>query len=232
MRDPHMQCPDKACQAKQDAHWKQRPESFAKFYRRPSLFSPAGVVSRFLDDRTAALETFIDCHEAGRLLDVGCGSGVHMIRFLDRFAHVAGVDYSKAMIALARNALIKNGRDNWELKCADAASLPFPDKSFDVVIGMGLLDYVSSVSDAIAEFTRVLSPGGQIIVTVPKSPSLFSPLRSPAGNLVKRWLFNLPPVGNVQTRKSLQTLFDHSGLKLQAVRPLWTAMWMVKALKE
>ncbi|OGJ60350.1 hypothetical protein A3J34_01165 [Candidatus Peribacteria bacterium RIFCSPLOWO2_02_FULL_51_10] len=213
--------------ASQDSHWKQQPESFAKFYRRPFLFSPAGLVSRFLDARTAALEAFIDCHKDKRLLDVGCGSGVHMIRFLNRLAHVAGVDYSETMIELARRELMKNSRHNWELKCADAARLPFSDKSFDIVIGMGLLDYVPNVTDVLAEFRRVLKPGGQIIVTIPKSPSVFSPLRSHLGNLVKRRLFNLPPVGNVQTRKSLQALCDNSGFIIQDIRSIWTAMWMV-----
>lgn len=218
-------------QTAHEYHWKQRPESFAAFYKQPFPLSPAAIVSRFLDDRTAALEEFTHCTLGDRLLDVGCGSGVHMIRFLDRCAHVAGVDYSEAMIALARDTLKDVAPDKWELHCADAASLPFPDSSFDIVIAMGLLDYVPSATDVLREFSRVLKPGGQAIFTIPKSPSIFSLLRSRLGNFVKRHLFSLPPVGNVQTRTSLQALVENAGFQVLEVRSIWTAMWMVKAVR-
>jgi ubiquinone/menaquinone biosynthesis C-methylase UbiE len=216
----------------QDRHWQQRPEGFAAFYEGPSALSPAGIVSRFLDARTAALEALVDCRPEHRLLDVGCGSGPHMVRYLDRCAHVAGVDYSEAMVDLARRALEGSGRTNWELRRADAAALPFPDGSFDVVIAMGLLDYVPSAADVLREFRRVLKPGGQAVVTIPKSPSIFSPLRSSLGNLVKRHVFDLPPVGNIQSRASLRTLVEDAGFRLEAARPVWTAMWMAKAVRE
>lgn len=217
--------------AVQDIHWQQQPESFAAFYERSLAFTPAAIVSRFLDARTAALEKYIDCRSADRLLDLGCGSGVHMTRFLDRCAHVTGVDYSEAMIALARRALERNACTNWELRCSDAAHLPFQSESFDIVIGMGLLDYVPRLPDVLAEIARVLKVGGQAILTIPKSPSIFSPLRTPLGNLVKRYLFHLPPVGNVQTRDSLEVLMECAGLHVVTIRPIWTAMWMVKAVR-
>lgn len=223
--------PNDAFIAAHDYDWKERPEHFAAFYERTRFFSPAAIVSRFLDARTAALETFIDCRAQDRLLDIGCGSGVHMIRFLGRCREVAGVDYSEAMIALARGTLERSRHTNWELHCADAGSLPFQSNSFDIVIGMGLLDYVPRVSDVLAEISRVLKHGGQAILTIPKAPSIFSPLRTPLGNIVKRQLFNLPPVGNVQTRDSLQALLESAGLQVQAIRSIWTAMWIVKAVR-
>lgn len=217
--------------ATQDIHWKQRPESFAAFYRQSLSFTPASIVSRFLDARTAALERLIDCRPEDRLLDVGCGSGVHMIRFLPRCAHVAGVDYSDAMIALARRTLEDSSRSNWELRVADAAKLPFQSDSFDTIIAMGLLDYVPNAPAVLAEFSRVLKKGGKVVLTIPKSPSIFSLLRTPLGNFVKRHLFNLPPVGNVQTRSSLQSLLENAGLQVQEMHPIWTAMWMAKAVR-
>lgn len=214
-----------------DSHWKQRPESFAAFYRKPFSLSPAAIVARFLDARTDALEALMDCRAKDKILDIGCGSGVHMLRFLDRAAHVTGVDYSQAMLTLARNALERTARTNWELHCADAAHLPFEDGSFDTVIGMGLLDYVPSPADVLTEIARVLKHGGEAILTIPKSPSIFSLLRTRFGNFIKRSLFRLPPVGNVQTRASLEKLMEETGFETRELRPIWTAMWMVKAVR-
>lgn len=217
--------------ALQDRHWKQKPEHFASFYEDRQSMSPKSFVSRFLDARTSALESLIEIRPEDRLLDIGCGSGVHMVRFLGRAAHVAGIDYSEAMIALARRTLEESGHKNWELGTADAASLPFQSGSFDTVIAMGLLDYVPDVPAVLAECVRVLKPGGHVVLSIPKTPSLFSPLRTSFGNLAKRTLFNLPPIGNVQTRESLQGLLEQAGFELQMVRSIWTAMWMAKAVR-
>jgi ubiquinone/menaquinone biosynthesis C-methylase UbiE len=210
-------------------HWQHQPEHFAAFYEKPSPMSPSGIVAHFLEARTAALEEFLNLQQDNRLLDVGCGSGIHMIRFVDRCAFVAGVDYSDAMLEIARRTLESTGQKNWELKTSDAGKLPYPDASFDAVIAMGLLDYVPDALEVLKEFARVLKPGGQAIVTIPKTPSIFSPLRSRLGNFIKRHVFNLPPVGNVQTRSSVTVLLENAGYRVEAVRPIWTAMWMVKA---
>lgn len=213
-------------------HWQYRPESFAAFYKKPSLLTPAGIVARFLEARTRTLEDFLRIGPHSRLLDVGCGSGEHMIRYVGRCAFVAGVDYSKAMLDIARQALAETGRNNWELRAADAASLPYPDASFDVLMAMGLLDYVPDARKVLREFARVLKPGGRMVVSIPKDPSLFSLLRTRFGNRVKQHIFRLPPVGNAQTRASLEELIPGAGLRLEAARPIWTAMWMVKAVRD
>jgi ubiquinone/menaquinone biosynthesis C-methylase UbiE len=104
-----------------------------------------------------------------RVLEVGCGSGYFLSRFLDYGAgHAAGIDLMQDRIALARD------RDpRLELVCGDAAALPWPDASFDVITQFTCL---SSVLDpglrrSIAtEMWRAVRPGGLILSYDMRSP--------------------------------------------------------------
>src|SRR5512146_2655596 len=64
-----------------------------------------------------------------RVIDVGCGTGKQLERFLAKGCAVTGVDTSPAMLGRARAAL----GDRADLRLADAQSLPFADASFDIV---------------------------------------------------------------------------------------------------
>jgi SAM-dependent methyltransferase len=91
-----------------------------------------------------------------RALDVGTGSGRNLpllaatgVRF------VAGVDFSLPM--LARHT---HGRPR---VCGDACRLPFRDASFELVSSSLMAGDMEDVGECIAEFARVLSPGGELI---------------------------------------------------------------------
>src|SRR5215212_7715655 len=64
------------------------------------------------------------------------------------------------MIARARSA-----HPGLEFRCADAHELPFADASFDAVVGNLAVMHLSRPERAIAEFVRVLSPGGRLVLT-------------------------------------------------------------------
>jgi ubiquinone/menaquinone biosynthesis C-methylase UbiE len=97
-----------------------------------------------------------------RVLEVGCGAGYFLSRFLDYgAAQAAGIDLMEQRVELAR------GRDpRLELVAGDASRLPWGDGSFDVVTQFTCL---SSVLDPdlraaiAAEMWRVLRPGGAIV---------------------------------------------------------------------
>jgi len=106
-----------------------------------------------------------------RVLEIGCGSGYFLSRFLDYGAeHAAGIDLMEERIAMAM------GRDaRLELVCGDAATLPWPDASFDLVTQFTCL---SSVLDEglrrriTAEMWRVTRPGGAILSYDMRPPPL------------------------------------------------------------
>jgi SAM-dependent methyltransferase len=98
----------------------------------------------------------------GRLtLDVGCGEG-RVSRDLRALGHnVVGVDRSPSMIEAAREA-----DPDGEYVEADAAALPFDDRSADLAIAfMSLMD-LDDMPGGLRELARVLEPGGTVIASV------------------------------------------------------------------
>jgi 2-polyprenyl-6-hydroxyphenyl methylase/3-demethylubiquinone-9 3-methyltransferase len=91
------------------------------------------------------------------LLDIGCGGG-----FLTNAAQIAGhtvtgIDLSESSLSIAHQ--LDTTKKVRYIK-ANAYSLPFPDKSFDVVSAMDVLEHVDNPSLLISEASRVLKKGG------------------------------------------------------------------------
>lgn len=100
-----------------------------------------------------------------RLLEIGCGIGTDLARFARGGAAVTGLDLSQTAIDLAGKNFAHLGLTG-DLRVADGEHLPFPDASFDVVYGHGVLQYAAAPERIIAEAHRVLKPGGQGIFMV------------------------------------------------------------------
>lgn len=103
------------------------------------------------------------------LLDLATGSGdlaLTLARACPR-SHILGADFCPPMLAVARQKGLRN------LVVADGLALPFADESFDVVtVAFGLRN-MASWSGALAQMTRVLKPGGHLLVldfSVPPPP--------------------------------------------------------------
>ena len=92
----------------------------------------------------------------GRLLDLGCGGGVHALAFAGRGWTVTGIDLSPAQLELARG----RGVDVVE---ADAAALPFEDQSFDAVVSIFTHTDVDDFPGLVREVVRVLRPGAPFV---------------------------------------------------------------------
>jgi SAM-dependent methyltransferase len=94
---------------------------------------------------------------AGRILDVGCGTGTLLAALAGR-GRVFGVDASPEMLAAARRKAPRAG-----LKEGRAEALPFKDGWFDRVVFQLVLHLVDRPK-ALAEAHRVLAPGGRIVI--------------------------------------------------------------------
>ena len=100
-----------------------------------------------------------------RLLDVACGPGHGTVAAVRRGARAAGLDFSAAMLGLARGRYPEVA-----FQQGDAARLPFADATLDrVVMNFGVL-HLPEPDRAFAEARRVLRPGGRYAFTVWTGP--------------------------------------------------------------
>ncbi|HSZ15134.1 MAG TPA: class I SAM-dependent methyltransferase [Solirubrobacteraceae bacterium] len=105
-------------------------------------------------------------HASGlRVLDVGCGQGIDMMRYAVAGAHVAGIDITPRHAELARRHLAAMGLDA-NVVDGDAESMPFADASFDRVSSNGVLHHTPNMPAALREIRRVLGRGGEARVIV------------------------------------------------------------------
>jgi len=111
-----------------------------------------------LDDFAAAVRG------RGRVLDVGCGPAGHVTRYLaDQGADAAGVDLSPRVIEVARRR-----QPELKFEVADMRQLPATDGSLAGVIAFYSVIHLPAgqVPAALAEFRRVLQPGGVLLIAM------------------------------------------------------------------
>ena len=101
------------------------------------------------------------------ILDVGCGTGA-TLEGLSRFGRVVGMDSSRYALQCCRR------RGQHALVQARGEALPIASASADAVTALDLLEHIPDDAAAVREFSRVLRPGGVLIVTVPACPFLWS----------------------------------------------------------
>jgi SAM-dependent methyltransferase len=101
------------------------------------------------------------------VLDLGSGAGFDVFlaaREVGPTGRVIGVDMTDAMLAKARENLVKLGLANVEFRKGDIERLPIGDDSVDVVISNCVLNLVPDKDLAFREIHRVLRPGGRLAV--------------------------------------------------------------------
>ncbi|HOC12767.1 MAG TPA: class I SAM-dependent methyltransferase [Propionicimonas sp.] len=98
----------------------------------------------------------------GRTLEVGVGTGANL-PWYPHEVELFGVDASPAMLDLARKRAARLGRQAW-FELGDADALSHPEASVDTVVATLLLCSVPKVESTLAEFARVLRPGGRLLL--------------------------------------------------------------------
>lgn len=104
----------------------------------------------------------------GRVLDVGCGFGLHSILLKESardISRVVGIDIDKEKIEVFKKLIKQFKLKNCQAHVADAENLPFPDNSFDCIYCNESLSHVKNIKRALSEAYRVLKNRGRIIVS-------------------------------------------------------------------
>lgn len=101
--------------------------------------------------------------ESAAALDAGCGEGYLSRLLAGRGAGpVVGVDLCPELVDAARQQAVEEGLDIRH-ETADVAALPLADATVDLVVANHVLNDLEDPALAIAEFARVLRPGGRVV---------------------------------------------------------------------
>jgi ubiquinone/menaquinone biosynthesis C-methylase UbiE len=101
----------------------------------------------------------------GRTLEIGAGTGFFALNLRQAGAldHVTVTDLSPGMVEAAKENARRLGFEV-DGEVADAEHLPFPDSSFDLVVGHAVLHHLPDVEASLREVLRVLRPGGRFVL--------------------------------------------------------------------
>jgi SAM-dependent methyltransferase len=138
------------------------------YHRLIAPFHPEAETRR----EVAALREMLAIAQDDHILDLGCGWGRHLEVLREAGHRVVGLDLSHALLRRAFDASGSGPGDapgtRPTLVAADMRRLPFPDRSFDVVLNLatslGLFMEDENALAALGEAARVLRPGGRILV--------------------------------------------------------------------
>ena len=145
-----------------EAQWRARFERFAETFTdepRISGWSEAGLRRRVA--AFSALLPDLGLPERARALELGCGGGTYVRLLAGLGCRTVGLDYS--VPSLQRAVAADRGGEGMYL-AGEAYGLPFPTATFDLVVSIGVLQALSDPSRAITEMSRVLRPGGVLVV--------------------------------------------------------------------
>lgn len=100
----------------------------------------------------------------GRVLDLGCGTGIHTRELAARADYAVGIDVSRSLVRKAAEKL--TGRRGTAL-VADATALPFRAAAFDAVQSYGEpLSHIADYEAVVRELSRVTRPGGVAVLSI------------------------------------------------------------------
>src|SRR5438132_3244394 len=102
------------------------------------------------------------------LLDAGCGDGLYLEAIGSGASRLVGTDISDRILETARATATRSGVEP-ELVRANVESLPFPDRSFDVVLCTQVIEHLLAPAEGLHELARVLRPGGTLVITTDSS---------------------------------------------------------------
>jgi len=146
----------------------------------------------------------------GRVLEIGVGSGRNLLLYPARVERVIGLDPSRQLLAMAREAARGTVRDI-ELLEGNAVAVPLERASIDTIVSTWSLCSIADAPRALGEMLRVLKPGGRFLfVEHGRAPD--------AG--VRRWQDRLTPIwrrvgGGCHLNRPIAELIGGAGFHIE-----------------
>jgi ubiquinone/menaquinone biosynthesis C-methylase UbiE len=148
----------------------------------------------------------------GRVLEIGVGSGRNLLLYPARVEQVIGLDPSRRLLAMARQAARGTDRDI-ELLEGSAVAIPLERASIDTIVSTWSLCSIADAPRALGEMLRVLKPGGRFLfVEHGRAPD--------AG--VRWWQDRLTPIwkhlaGGCHLNRAIAELIGNAGFHIESL---------------
>lgn len=194
---------------------------------------PPAVRHALLDRYQAIDPEKLALHADAKLLDVGCGTGRHILELSQYEGTFLGLDMAADDLKSMRYLLAIAAREgrlvgNVHMVQGDGLRLPFEEDEFSHVICTETLEHVNNDEAMLRELIRVLRPGGVLVVSVPDEYS---------ERLLWRFSsrYRTAPGGHVRIyrRKQIKSLMADSGVDPYAVEyrhSLESIRWLVHSV--
>jgi ubiquinone/menaquinone biosynthesis C-methylase UbiE len=189
-----------------DTRFHNEVSLWSNIYKKPGV---TAEIYRLRRDRALAIIEQLSFSQAF-ILEIGCGAGLLAVALAQRGYRVEATDRLDAMIRLTSDlAATKDVSDRITVRTCDVHALPYPDRSFDVVVAIGVLPWLHSPEGALREIARVLRDGGQLVVTTDNRwpvTHLFDPLCSPLTEPIRRWARKMLQIRRQKLRPHLYSI--------------------------
>lgn len=100
-----------------------------------------------------------------RLLEVGFGCGILLPELLKRCKEYYGIDVHDHVDSVAKKLMVSFPDCHFSKQ--SIVKTDFPDRCFDVVFSLSVMEHIVEIDAAIAEIRRILKPGGRFVVGFP-----------------------------------------------------------------
>jgi ubiquinone/menaquinone biosynthesis C-methylase UbiE len=170
-----------------DAHWHENKLDVISVAKQAEA---QGFLSPLLE----RIQAFTD---PVKILDVGCGDGVHAFLLGKSYPECMyrGLDLSLEATKVAHLRMQSMGRQKFWFEVGDAFFLPYPSASFDSIISYGVIAYTGNPEGALDEMMRVCKPEGLIGIWIyPKTEGLGGTLFNFVRSICKRLGRNLSKI--------------------------------------
>jgi SAM-dependent methyltransferase len=135
-----------------------------------AIFAREGIVFSHPHDGVRHLADIFTRRRTQTILDLGCGTGRHVLYFGGRGFTVYGIDSAPAALVSTQQRLQHAGLTAHLLQHDVFDGLPFGDSFFDAVLSVQVIHHarLAQISALVEEITRVLKPNGLLFVSVPQ----------------------------------------------------------------
>jgi 2-polyprenyl-3-methyl-5-hydroxy-6-metoxy-1,4-benzoquinol methylase len=149
------------------SYWNERIHDLEMTEYEPGSREFFRDLDEYRFDKLRYLPELVDFsgYQGKKVLEIGCGIGIDLVRFARGGARVTGVDFSQKAVELARRYFEIEGLEG-EVIEMDGERMEFEDESFDVVYCHGVLQYAPDPELMMRESYRVLRKGGQGVFMV------------------------------------------------------------------